>query len=379
MAKKKATKKSSLLAKYTLQYQKKPKSRVFAPLAETYRKLGMYDEALKILRDGLKYHPTYTLGYIVLSHVYHDQQNYELAYNTLRPFVRDNLENITLQKLFAEICINLGYLEEALQTFKYLLLINPKDKEVADQVKLLEDDLLVNEEAALDTDKFVEKRMSSFDVNEDDWIQVDFGRGRRKEDDIDDWSMDTTQDASPIDKFKKDIVTENLNVEQQDLNDEFFKEDYDDPDSELDKDGKIQSDPIITHTLVDLYCKQGHYDKALEILESILDLHPDDRPTINRFKEIRELMAGGELADTTKTGIQTLDLEDIPDKVEKVNVVKEENSQSVDAEESGHDELLKLVDSKKEKDKELLLVVKEKLEKFAEAIRVEATRKQLNL
>ena len=80
------SKKSSLLTKYTLQYQKKPKSRVFAPLAETYRKLGMRDESLKILRQGLKYHPTYTLGYIVLANVYFDQQNFELAYNTLRPF-----------------------------------------------------------------------------------------------------------------------------------------------------------------------------------------------------------------------------------------------------------------------------------------------------
>ena len=117
---------SSLLSKYSLMYDKNPRSRVFAPLAETYRKLGMLDEAMQILKEGIRNHPSYTLGYIVLANCYFDIQNFELAYNTIRPFVAKNLENITMQKLFAKTCINLGHLEEALQTFKYLLLLNPK-------------------------------------------------------------------------------------------------------------------------------------------------------------------------------------------------------------------------------------------------------------
>lgn len=370
MAKDTKTKKSSLLAKYTLQYQKKPRSRVFAPLAETYRNLGMYDEALKILRSGLKYHPTYTLGYIVLAHVYHDQQNDELAYNTLRPFVTDNLENISLQKLFAQICINLGYLEESLQTYKYLLLISPKDTFVAEQIKLLEDDLLVDDDNMFESDNFVEKRMSNFDENEDDWIQVDFGKRRRKDDELDQWAMQTNENPSPIDKFKNDVANEKLSVDKQDLNDEFFKESYDNQEDDLAKDQKIPSDPIITHTLVDLYCKQGHFDKALEILESIIELHPNDEATKNKIIEIKAKLDGHELSLHNQGFTdKTLDLDEIPD---------EEVAHDID-EQSGHDELYKLVEDKKEKDKELLEVVKEKLEDFVSAIKIEATRKQLNL
>ncbi len=140
-----ARKTSSLLSKYSRLYEKNPRSRVFAPLAESYRKLGMVEEALTVLKEGIKRHPTYVMGYTVLAHCHYDLQNFELAYNTIRPFVSDNLENISLQKLFAKICVNLGYLEEALQTFKYLLLINPKDEYVSEQVKLLEDDLLVSD------------------------------------------------------------------------------------------------------------------------------------------------------------------------------------------------------------------------------------------
>ena len=49
------SKASNLLTRYSAQYDKNPKSRVFAPLAETYRVMGMYDDALKILRKGIKY------------------------------------------------------------------------------------------------------------------------------------------------------------------------------------------------------------------------------------------------------------------------------------------------------------------------------------
>lgn len=370
MVRKNTSKKSSLLAKYTLQYQKKPKSRVFAPLAETYRKLGMYDEALKIIRDGMKYHPAYTMGYIVLSHVYYDLQNYELAYNTIRPFVTDNLENITLQKLFAKICINLGYLEEALQTFKYLLLINPRDQYVSEQVKLLEDDLLVKEEL-IEENSFVEKRMSNFDINEDDWVQVDFGKDRRgteTNDEIEEWNVQKNE--TPLDQFKKDLIEDNLEVKETDLDDKFFLEDYD-HDEDTTKDNVVHSDPIITHTLVNLYCKQGHFDKALEILESILLLHPEDQATIVKANEVRALMETNVEGVAKPKELHALNLEEIPNKESKL----EEDI----VEDSGHDELLQLVEDKKQKDKELLLVVKERLEQFGQAIRIEATRKQLNL
>jgi pentatricopeptide repeat protein len=353
MIKKVPTPKSSLLAKYTLLYQKKPRSRVFAPLAETYRKLGMQNEALKILREGLKNHPTYTLGYIVLAQVYFDQQNYELAYNTIRPFVLDNLENITLQKLFAQICINLGFLEEALQTFKYLLLLNPKDQYTAEQVKLLEDDLLVNE---VENGNFVEKRHSAFDNNEDDWIQVDFNQRRAddKKNEENDWSMqDSSKELDPFLKFKKEIAQEQIKIEAPSIDDEYFLEEYDnDTDDVVEQKNET---PIITHTLVDLYCKQGYIDKAIQVLESILELHPHDSATQRRLNELKS-------KPENNTGI----------KIQKVD-------QQIQVEDSGHLELSKLIDNKKENDKKLLLELTKKLELFANKVRFEATKKQLNL
>lgn len=281
---------SSLLSKYSLLYEKNPRSRVFAPLAETYRKLGMLDEAMQILKDGIRNHPSYTLGYIVLANCYFDVQNFELAYNTIRPFVAKNLENITLQKLFAKTCINLGHLEEALQTFKYLLLLNPRDSYVADQVKILEDDLLIDQE-----EEPSERVLSeTADFSEDDWVQVNFNNKEpeeKVEESLSDWTMN---DQSPLDKFKSEIAQDKIKLAEHKLDDSFYFEDFDnhseDVISNLDRETGKSSDsnsPIITHTLVDLYSSQGHTEKAIQILENILELHPSDKASIDKLANLK--------------------------------------------------------------------------------------------
>jgi tetratricopeptide (TPR) repeat protein len=290
-------------------YEKKPRSRVFAPLAETYRKLGMIDEAMKILNSGIKNHPSYTLGYIVLSHCYYDLQNYEMAYNAIRPFVSQNLENITLQKLFAKTCINLGHLEEALQTFKYLLLLNPKDTYVADQIKLLEDDLLVDQEE----NEIIEVRNNDSSFDEDEWVQVDFNKkeDELEEDTVAQWEV--KQDTSPLDLFKQEIQKNTIEVKEHTLDDEFFHEEYDIASKEVissieenKKDSSKDEEPLITHTLVDLYCGQGHFAKAASILENILELHPGDQASIDRLDEITMKLVGDTLKNTPEKNIEKI-------------------------------------------------------------------------
>ena len=115
---------SPLLVKYLDAYEKNPKSRVFAPLAETYRKLGMRDKAFEILKQGIKNHPSYLMGYLGLAFCYKDIGKLELAYSTIRPFVESSRDNIRMQKLFGSICYELNYFEEALDTYKFLLFLN---------------------------------------------------------------------------------------------------------------------------------------------------------------------------------------------------------------------------------------------------------------
>jgi tetratricopeptide (TPR) repeat protein len=321
---------SPLFLKYQADFEKNPRSRVFAPLAETYRKLGMTDKAMEILSQGIRFHPTYVMGYLGLSFCYYDLKQYTLAYSTLRPLVENSRDNIRLQKLFAEVCLLLNYKEEALDTYKYLLFINPRDKEVADQVQRLEH--LIEEQyrpvhqpiyipeaefnspqtpnsQVFDIDK-LENRPNASKADFDDWMALDLSREQKEtktSDPHDFWNLqkgETQLDLKQEDiVFKQDelLASPVIEVEAENFNNRDYHntglkidldldlEDEDDSLSSEDEDVEAQI-PLVTHTLVDLYCGQGHIEKALEVLEKILILNPKDQKTINKISEIRALM-----------------------------------------------------------------------------------------
>ena len=156
-------------------YRRQPGSRVFAPLAESYRKLGMLDEAYKVLREGIKRHPSYVLGYLVLAHCYYDQKKTDLTYQTLHPLVESNRDNLSLQKLFAQVCLDLGLYDEALETYKFLLFMNPRDAFISEQVEKLENDL--NKEKLISRKVIVKSpHLESQNNNEDEWSIVSFSQ-----------------------------------------------------------------------------------------------------------------------------------------------------------------------------------------------------------
>ncbi len=305
---------SALLAKYHQLYQKNPRSKVFAPLAESYRKLGMIDEALKILKEGIKSHPGYALGYIVLSNCYFDEKKFELCYNTLRPLVGRHQDNISLQKLFAQTCLQLSHLDEALETYKYLLFMNPHEKFFAEQVKKLEDDLyqgqkIIGQEKLIKApDSFGMKPLvNSFD---DDWVQVDFSNqddakvdeSLNSSSEVDDeWVMQKPGErTTPVEKQEeRHLYSPPMKLslsdlpEERDLDDEYYADEFEEYGEieEVNSNELTADEPIISHTLIDLYCAQKYYDKAIELLDKILSLNPADQATVAKKKQVLSLKA----------------------------------------------------------------------------------------
>lgn len=319
---------SALLAKYYNLYKKNPRSRVFAPLAEAFRKLGMLDDAYKILKDGIRHHPNYPLGYIVLAHCYYDEEKYELTYNTLRPIIKQNADNISLQKIFAQACLHLGYLEEALDTFKYLLFMNPRDKFFAEQVKKLEDDLLVGHKT-LSIDQLVKAPdlasptpTPSF---EDDWVQVDFNQNETNsklvetpsvkeiESDQEQWVVNKPG-LSPHQSLKEEQIP------QRSLEDDFYADEFEDEGDidEVNAELLTADAPIVSHTLIDLYCSQHYYTKAIELLEKIIELNPEDARSIAKLQKVKELQFQNK----------------------EINAERSDQS-----EQSGHDELISIIEN----------------------------------
>lgn len=269
---------SPLILRYEETLLKDPRSKVFAPLAEAYRKVGLYDKAMSILQKGLRYNPDYIAAYITLAYCYNDLEKYENAYSTLRPLAASNRDNIRLQNLFGELAMRLSRKDEALDTYKYLLFLNPKDKIFAKLVAELEDEL--KEPAVFKESQNIEFNVEEITVNPaesyqdqlENWIQVDLKKEELEEeqDEVDEWevknkniSEDTESDHREVQEAAEELVDKT-------------------------KVKAVEAAPVITHTLVDLYIKQGHIDQAREILEKILELSPDDEKTFSKLENLKK-------------------------------------------------------------------------------------------
>lgn len=129
---------SPLIYDYLKKYQEDPTSRVFAPLAEAYRKAGLLDEAIEIAREGLRVHPNFVGGRVALARALFEKRQYDDVVNELGIVVREVPDNLVAQRLLAESCLMLGRVSEALSAFKMLLYFNPGDNETARVVAELE-------------------------------------------------------------------------------------------------------------------------------------------------------------------------------------------------------------------------------------------------
>src|SRR5262245_34688745 len=104
---------SPLIYSYLKKYQEDPTSRVFAPLAEAYRKAGLVDEAIEIAREGLGVHPGFVGGRVALARALFDKKSYDEVIAELVPIIQDVPDNLVAQRLLAESYLMTGRLAEA--------------------------------------------------------------------------------------------------------------------------------------------------------------------------------------------------------------------------------------------------------------------------
>jgi tetratricopeptide (TPR) repeat protein len=123
---------------YLKKYQDDPTSRVFAPLAEAYRKAGLLKEAVEIAREGLKIHPTFIGGKVALARALFDLKEYQSVIETLKPVVADAPDNLIAQRILGDSYLILGRLADAVQSYKMLLYFSPDDPELSQMVQELE-------------------------------------------------------------------------------------------------------------------------------------------------------------------------------------------------------------------------------------------------
>ncbi|MBW8771798.1 MAG: tetratricopeptide repeat protein, partial [Gemmatimonadetes bacterium] len=126
-----------------------PKGRLFASLADAYRKDGQYPKALEVLDAGLKNHPDYVSARVVLGRVYMATGDKAKAREAFGRVVELDPESVIALKALADLAEQDGESSEALRWSGQLLTVDPGNDEAIKQQERLNSAAKVHEEVRL--------------------------------------------------------------------------------------------------------------------------------------------------------------------------------------------------------------------------------------
>lgn len=284
---------------------KDPKSFCFAPLADTYRKLGLLDEAISVAKKGLESHPTYVGGLLALGRAYFEKGMKDESRAVLERVVASTPDNILAQKLLGQLYIACGNTSAAEKALQIAVSANPGDTESAQLLASLKKPALQSPPAKK-TDE-IENVLGdgSFDFSFDEQDVVEEVEEVIEAPAIKPISAAATA-VKPIPTeipFEfDDPEPEEVHLDEDDillepdagapegapLGDAFVFDEPSPSPQEIPK--KESKDPLTTVTLAELYVSQGFLQRALNIYSELCTANPGDAKLSARLQEVRALM-----------------------------------------------------------------------------------------
>ncbi|MBI4403565.1 MAG: tetratricopeptide repeat protein [Deltaproteobacteria bacterium] len=257
-------------------YESDSTSRVFAPLAEAYRKMGRFEEAISICQKGLENHPEFYSGRVTLARCYMDKRLYNEAQIEFETVVRQAPNNLLAHRSLGDVFVARGDTSNALHSYKMAMKLAPDDVELAQKIH----DLETNKEAvtvAPPTDIASTTQPSSVAhwemggwISEQEWLQgieSELERrtaAEREESDrriLDLLSLGEQPEQSAVDASLGESPADEQEAYQVEHISHVFDRERNNPE-------------ITTETLADLYFAQGQYEKSLRIFEKLQATYP---------------------------------------------------------------------------------------------------------
>lgn len=126
-------------------YDRARDSRLFAPLADAYRKSGDVDKAIEILDRGLEKMPHYASAHVILGKCYYDKGATERAKAEFLRVLELDGENLVALKFMGDISLAEDKRSEAAEFYRRILSIDATNTEVARALKEMEASFVVKE------------------------------------------------------------------------------------------------------------------------------------------------------------------------------------------------------------------------------------------
>lgn len=121
-------------------YRKAPESRIFAPLADAYRKAGRVEEAIELCEKGLARYPEYASAHVILGKCFYDKGATERSRAEFEKVMELDPENMVALKFMGDILLAEGKRADAAGYYRKLLAIDPTNGSVEQTLKDLEEE-----------------------------------------------------------------------------------------------------------------------------------------------------------------------------------------------------------------------------------------------
>ncbi len=309
------------IAKLSDKLTKDPSSKLFVPLAEEYRKIGMLDEAIQVLADGLKANPNYMTARVSLGKMLLEKGNISESREEFEQVVQAIPDNLFSHKKLAEIYQSEGNAENLLKEYKIILSLSPKDEEVKNALDELEGRSILS--SAEPVEEIAEPYMpdiKSAPVEESVFISAEEETApvytappeeipeipakepeEGKEQELPGQEQVETNIIEPeVIESKEDLVyelTEEL-INPEELGVEILPMmtpvDEGPRTKEMDKfTASVKESPpeeLATETMAEIYIKQGLLEKADAVYQQILDSEPKNMIIRQKKDELLSLM-----------------------------------------------------------------------------------------
>ncbi len=136
-------KNTSEIVKLTERISKDPRSKLFVPLAEEYKKIGEVEMAIHILSEGLKNNPGYVTARSLLGRLFFEKGELIAAQKEFEEVVKVIPDNLLAQKKLGDLYALQHNQAEALNHYKRALALNPGDESLASLVSAIQKGLEV--------------------------------------------------------------------------------------------------------------------------------------------------------------------------------------------------------------------------------------------
>ncbi len=126
------------IERYTQILVNDPNSLAFVPLADAYRKSGLYEESFAVLKRGMTRRPDYLPAQIVLGKCYLDLGNHSKAESTFKAVLRTDPDNLVALQSLAQLRKNQHRFGEAATVYRHILELDPSNGLAREQLERLE-------------------------------------------------------------------------------------------------------------------------------------------------------------------------------------------------------------------------------------------------